>query len=251
MKAIILAGGEGVRMQHLFPNIPKPMIQACGRPFLEYVIYWLKSYNITDIILSVYHMKEKIENYFLDGSNFGVNIKYSADKGKLGTGGAIKNALQYIEDDETVLVLNGDTLFLIDLNDFILDFTTRNSNNKALCYIAFKYFERCNPRFGVAYFDDNMHVIGISKRFVEGDGYINGGIYLMKGRLKYMLNDISSFENDLFTEVIPDNIIVEYFSNADFIDMGVPEDYYTLCQDLKFLKKIMNLYKDSTKKSYS
>ena len=118
-KAVILAGGLGKRLRTELKDIPKPMASIEGRPFLEYVICnLLRKQGITEIILCVHYMADKIVDYFGDGSDFGVHILYSKESHDtpLGTGGALKAVEKYI-DDEPFLVMNGDSYAEINYND--------------------------------------------------------------------------------------------------------------------------------------
>ena len=89
MKAIILCGGEGTRLRPYTYTLPKTMLPVGGRPLLEYIIEHLKSSGITDIVLSVGYLREKIMNYFGDGKKFGVKIDYFLEDEALSTAGAI------------------------------------------------------------------------------------------------------------------------------------------------------------------
>src|SRR3989344_9142075 len=106
-QALILVGGLGTRLQPVVRDVPKPMADVNGRPFLEYVINHLKKFGVKEIILATGHMHEKIESYFGDGSKFGVKIKYSVETQPLGTGGAVRLARLLI--GERFLLVNGDT----------------------------------------------------------------------------------------------------------------------------------------------
>ena len=117
MKALILAGGFSTRLKNIVSDTPKPMALIAGKPFLEYQLQLLKESGITDIVLCVHFMANKIKSYFGDGKRFGTNITYSEEEMPLGTGGAIKFAEKYIGDH--FLVLNGDTFSDIDLNKFL------------------------------------------------------------------------------------------------------------------------------------
>lgn len=111
MKAIILAAGEGLRCRPLTLTRSKVMLPIANRPILEHVIDSLERNGITDIILIVGYKKERIMDYFEDGLNFGVKIKYIEQKAQLGTAHAIEQAKKLIgPEDSEFLVLNGDNL---------------------------------------------------------------------------------------------------------------------------------------------
>ena len=116
MQAVILAGGLGTRLGKLTRAMPKVMIPFHGRPFLYYVIKLLESRGIKDIVICAGYLGEQVGDFFGDGHEMGVNIKYSEEGEKLlGTGGALRRARDML--DSYFLVLNGDTYLPIDYHD--------------------------------------------------------------------------------------------------------------------------------------
>lgn len=124
MKAVIMAGGFGKRIARFYDDRPKPMIDICGRPVLEYQIENLRKSGITDIILVVHYMKDYIMDYFGDGSNLGVNISYYEEETPLGTAGALFKIKDKLSED--FLLINGDLIFSVDFRRMI-DFHRKNS----------------------------------------------------------------------------------------------------------------------------
>ncbi len=110
VKAVILAGGRGERLRPITDSIPKPMIEIGGKPLLQHQIDALKRGGITDIVICGSYLVEKIKNYFGDGSEFGVKIHYPDEPQQLGSGGAIRNAFQYLKDAERIVIINGDKM---------------------------------------------------------------------------------------------------------------------------------------------
>ena len=128
MKVIIMAGGMGTRIQSVRADVPKPMIEICGKPILQYQIENLKACGLTDITIGVGHLGHVIKDFFGDGSAFGVTISYFTEDHPLGTAGALfkmldGRACQDIQTstvlDEDFLLLCGDIIFDIDFNRFI------------------------------------------------------------------------------------------------------------------------------------
>ena len=116
MQAIILAGGLGTRLRSVVSDRPKPMALVEGKPFLEYVLQGLKKSGIDDIIFAVGYKGGMVEEYFGDGSRFGIRARYAYEEELLGTAGAIKNAGKYVTDEQ-FFVLNGDTFYQMDFGD--------------------------------------------------------------------------------------------------------------------------------------
>jgi len=124
-QVIILAGGLGTRLRPFTETIPKPMIDICGKPFLEHKLVQLKNSGTKKVLLCVAYLGEKIEGYFKDGKDFGLDIKYSYEKELMGTAGAVKQAESLIETDPFI-VMNGDTHTNLDLEELLLFHHTYN-----------------------------------------------------------------------------------------------------------------------------
>src|SRR5438034_1376163 len=113
MKAVILAGGEGTRLRPLTSNQPKPMMPIANAPMMEHIVRLLASHGFDDIVVTVAFLANHIRNYFGDGSEFGVRMQYATEESPLGTAGAVRNAMEQL--DETFLVVAGDALTDVDL----------------------------------------------------------------------------------------------------------------------------------------
>ena len=112
MQAVILAGGRGERLKPLTDAVPKPLVPVAGRPFLDFLVLYLKKRGIADIILLTGYLADMIERHVGDGSRFGVRIRCSREETPLGTGGALKKAVPLLRDE--FYFLNGDTLLPVD-----------------------------------------------------------------------------------------------------------------------------------------
>ena len=115
MKVVLMAGGRGTRISELFPNIPKPLIPINGIPVLEREIISLRNQGFKDIILTVGYMAEKIQQYFGNGNQLGVNISYFVEDKPLGNAGA----LFFLDLKEDFLLLNADALFDVNFNRMV------------------------------------------------------------------------------------------------------------------------------------
>lgn len=116
MKAVIMAGGKGTRIASINSDVPKPMIEICGKPILLWQIENLKARGLTDITLVIGHLGHVIRDYFQDGSNFGVHISYFEEKEPLGTAGALFKMPELTDD---FLLLCGDVMMDVDFQRFI------------------------------------------------------------------------------------------------------------------------------------
>ena len=177
MQAIILAGGLGTRLRSVVSDRPKPMALVEGKPFLEYVLQGLKKSGIDDIIFAVGYKGGMVEEYFGDGSRFGIRARYAYEEELLGTAGAIKNAGKYVTDEQ-FFVLNGDTFYQMDFGDL-----SRIQQEKNLEMALVLRGVPDISRYGAARLTDGLLTAFNEKNGNTGAGTINGGVYLMKRAL--------------------------------------------------------------------
>ncbi|MBT0605897.1 D-glycero-D-manno-heptose 1-phosphate guanosyltransferase, partial [Campylobacter lari] len=215
MQVIVLAGGLGTRLKSVVQDLPKPMAPINGKPFLTFVLEYLKKQGITEVILSVSYKYELIQEYFKDEFE-GMKIHYNVEKELLGTGGAIKDALKLIQNQ--AYVLNGDTIFDIDLKKLAL-------NDSKIC-IALKQMQNFD-RYGTVNVDDRGIVMSFEEKIFKKQGLINGGVYLLKKDIfdEFDLEKKFSFEEFLQSNCNALKIQTQIFDDY-FIDIGIPEDYY-------------------------
>ncbi|EAL1097315.1 D-glycero-D-manno-heptose 1-phosphate guanosyltransferase, partial [Campylobacter jejuni] len=190
MQAIILCGGLGTRLKSVIKDIPKPMAPINDKPFLEFIFEYLKKQGIKEVILAVSYKYEVIQEYFKD-EFLGIKIKYSIEKEPLGTGGAIKEALKFIKNE--AYVLNGDTIFDIDLKKLIL-------NNSKIC-LALKQMNDFD-RYGTVELDSKNYIKLFKEKEFKKQGLINGGIYFLN---KDIFNDFTLQEKFSFEEFLQEN----------------------------------------------
>ncbi|MGM9969520.1 MAG: D-glycero-beta-D-manno-heptose 1,7-bisphosphate 7-phosphatase [Anaeroplasma sp.] len=227
MQAIILAGGFGTRLQSVVSNVPKPMAPINNKPFLEYVLNDLNDYGFTKVILAVGYKSNIIYDYF--GEQFkNITLVYSYEDSPLGTGGCVKQALSYVDDD-FVFILNGDTMFKIDYDDMA------NNNCISIAVKKMKDFDR----YGEIVLKDDL-IISFKEKCYVKQGFINGGVYYLPKNIfnGYNLPERFSIEKDFFEKYIDKLNIKAYKSYDYFIDIGIPNDYEKAKQDFKMNKAL-------------
>lgn len=242
MKAIILTAGEGTRMRPLTTTRPKTMLITGGKPLIQYNIESLRDAGIKDITLVVGYKKEVIEEYFGDGSKFGVNINYAVQEGQLGTAHAIGSAEKYI--DESFIVLNGDIIVSYDLiRNLIEKYATRTSNNvKSVLTLI----EVDNPsNYGVVS-TINDKIVEIVEKPAPGEApsnLANAGIYLFSTEIfdairKTELSERGEYEitDSLKIELENGWEILGLISHEPWMDVGRPWELLKSNQD--FLEKM-------------
>ncbi len=224
MQAIILAGGFGTRLRSVIADLPKPLAPIHDKPFLAYLLHYLKSQGVTHIVLSVHFMGEKIQDYFK--STFeGLKIDYAIEKEPLGTGGAILHSLNFIDPQKPVFVLNGDTFLKCDYKKML------QAHGNSQLTMALRPVPDVS-RYGYVIVK-NDQVVSFQEKGIQQPGLINAGVYLLQAGLfkEYHLPEVFSFETDFLfkhiNELHPRAFIVDDY----FIDIGVPEDYEKARQD--------------------
>lgn len=225
MEAIILAGGFGTRLKHIVSNVPKPMAPINDRPFLVYILDYLKKYNFSKVIMAVGYKSNCIKDYFKN-SYKGMEIVYSEEDNPLGTGGAIKKAL-FNAITEEVFILNGDTFFDCNLNEM------RVAHKSSSCDItvAVKMMNDFS-RYGSVVLKDNKIIRFVEKQKTD-EGIINAGIYLINKKIFDGIQEIEFSFEQIILESLKYSMCA-YESNGYFIDIGVPEDYYKAQKDFVY-----------------
>lgn len=220
MEAVILAGGMGTRLRSVVRQVPKPMADINGRPFLSYILHNLTTCGVGRVFLSVGYMHEVIEGYF--GKRYeGLDLEYVVEDKPLGTGGAIKTALKRAGGGE-IIVLNGDTFFAIDL----LEMLDVHRSLHPLLTMAIKPLKNID-RYGTVIIQGGL-VKSFEEKTHKEHGYINGGVYIVDGEILEYLEEHEesfSFETDFLQKRIDGIRCASYISDAYFIDIGVPDDY--------------------------
>ncbi|OGW31447.1 MAG: hypothetical protein A3J81_02870 [Nitrospirae bacterium RIFOXYB2_FULL_43_5] len=232
MEAIILAGGAGTRLRSLVKDVPKPMADINGKPFICYLLDYLAAYDVKKILLSVGYKYEAIKDYF--GVQYkNMNIKYVIEDKPLGTGGALKKALMAAEGEE-FMVLNGDTFFNIDLRKMI-DFHHAEDSILTIAVKPMHDFDR----YGAVNIKDSR-VVGFEEKTFKRCGYINGGVYAMKKTISGFFDpdkDAFSFEVDFLHKKINNIRPFAFISDDYFIDIGMPDDYKKAQEELGPISK--------------
>ena len=224
VEAVVLAGGKGTRLQPVVADLPKPMADIGGRPFLCYLLQRLADAGIRRCVLATGYRHASIENYF--GNRFeDMELVYAVEKRPLGTGGGIANALRQIRSRQA-LVCNGDTFYAADLDRL---FRTHLEAGAAATMVLRPMED--GRRYGTVACR-GVYVSRFIEKSPENTGacLINGGIYLVdKDRLTTLMEAMDlpesfSFEQDVLP-ALPPRTLAGCPDNGFFIDIGIPEDY--------------------------
>ncbi|MHB0999385.1 MAG: nucleotidyltransferase family protein [Armatimonadota bacterium] len=195
MKAMILAAGVGSRLDPLTRNLPKPLVPIVNKPVMAHIIELLVQNDFTDIMVNLHYHGDQIEEYFGDGSKWGINIQYSMEDRLWGDAGSVKKCEDFF--DSTFLVVGGDDLADIDLRRLM----KQHKENKALCTISLSLVD--DPaEYGIVLINEK----GKITRFLEKpkgevifSNMANTGVYV--------------FEPDIF-EMIPKGVVYGFGKNV-------------------------------------
>jgi mannose-1-phosphate guanylyltransferase len=223
LQALILAGGEGTRLRPLTSTVPKPVVQLVNRPFITYMLAWLRGHGVDDVILSCGFMAEGVRRVLGDGSDLGIRLRYLEEPKPLGTGGALKFAHELL--DQRFLMLNGDVLTDIDLSAQ-LEAHERTGARATLALIEVE-----DPS---AYGLVRLESDGAVREFVEkprpeeiDTNLINAGAYVLERDVLESMPPAGttfSIERDVFPRLVG-NGLYGFPARAYWLDIGTPGRY--------------------------
>jgi D-glycero-alpha-D-manno-heptose 1-phosphate guanylyltransferase len=219
MEAIVLAGGLGTRLAARVQGLPKAMAPVSGRPFLEILLHQLARCGVTRAVLSVGYLHAAIEDHFAT-SFAGMRLDYAVEETPLGTGGAIRKALDMAEED-AALVLNGDTF--LDA-DYAAMMRFHRAEGAAMTMAVTHQADIA--RYGGVILRDKR-IVGFEEKGRSGPGWINAGAYALSRNLAWPpeLGEKFSFETNFLAPQIEGLKPAAFAVDGFFLDIGVPEDY--------------------------
>lgn len=218
--ALILAGGMGTRLRPVVGDVPKPLADIAGRPFLHWLLRSLGHQGIREVYLSVGYRHEVLMDAL--GCGFeGLRLHYIIEHEPLGTGGAILYALQQIPH-EHVLVLNGDTFAVLDLDHFV----ATAIGEEADLAISLAHVPDAG-RYGTVAIDQDGRIEAFVEKGCIGAGWINAGVYVFHRDCLAGLTLPAAFslEQDFMSPYRSRLRMIGMPVIRDFIDIGVPYDY--------------------------
>jgi len=218
MEAIVLAGGLGTRLRQIIPDRPKVLAPIGGQPFLAILLSNLAEKGFSRAVLSLGYMADEITKLF--GPRFaGMDLVFVVEESPLGTGGAIRTAMEHCLTDH-VFIFNGDTF--LDLEAKAVEAQWRNRRRPII--VASKVSD--TSRYGRLTIEDNQ-VIGFTEKGVPGTGFINAGCYVLSTKQldAFSVNQAFSLEKDYLYPTAQAQPFDLFISDGQFIDIGIPEDY--------------------------
>jgi mannose-1-phosphate guanylyltransferase / phosphomannomutase len=225
MRAVLMAGGTGTRLRPLTCDLPKPMVPILNRPITEHIINLLKRHGIKEVIATLHYLPDAIRDYFGDGSDFDVNMRYVVEEDRpLGTAGCVKNVESLL--DQTFLVISGDSVTDIDLTAAIKFHQDKRSQATLILHRV-----KEPMAFGVVITDDHQRI----QRFLEKPSTsevfsdtVNTGIYILEPEILQYLepHTTSDFSQDLFPLLLERSIpMFGYVADGYWCDVGSLDTY--------------------------
>jgi mannose-1-phosphate guanylyltransferase len=202
-------------------NTPKPMLTVAGIPVTEHQLMMAKAAGIKEIVLATSYLSDVFTPYFGDGSRWGMSIKYAVEKEPLGTGGAIRNAAQLLENQESVVILNGDVLSSHDLAEQIRQHEAHDAD------VTLHLTEVEDARaFGCVPTDAQGRVTAFLEKMDNPvTNQINAGCYVFNPRViaSIPLDTVVSVERETFPQLVSSGAkIYGYLENTYWLDIGTP-----------------------------
>ncbi|HEY1591321.1 MAG TPA: NDP-sugar synthase [Solirubrobacteraceae bacterium] len=230
MQALILAGGEGTRLRPLTSTVPKPVVPLANRPFISFMIAWLRRHGVDDVILSCGFMAERVRDVLGDGESLGVRLRYVEEPRPLGTGGALRYAGDLL--DERFLMLNGDVLSDIDLSAQL----RRHEQTGARGTIALVAVEDPSAYGLVQRNPDNSVSEFLEKPSPDeiDSNLINAGAYVLD---RSILDEMApggttiSIERDVFPTLVGRGLY-GFEATGYWLDIGTPDGYLQATFDI-------------------
>lgn len=232
---LILAGGRGVNMRPFTFEMPKGLFPVGGKPILEHLVNLLSRFNIRNLIFSIGILGEKIEEYFGNGQKFGVSITYVREEKEVGTGGALILAKKYLRD-KSFLVIHGDILIDINLNDLI--FFHKDSG----CISTIAVTSVVDPsQYGEITLNGSKITNFIEKpqKGKQKSQLISSGLYVVNQEIfSYLPKSGSAQLENIFPKLAVEKVLAGYPFEGEFIDIGTPQSYEEAIRKWSSLKEV-------------
>lgn len=219
MQAVILAGGLGTRLWPITETIPKPMVPVAGVPYLEHQLRLLAGQGIQDVLLLTGYLGEKIESYFGDGASLGLRLSYSREPSPLGTGGALREAKDRLQD-----------AFLLIYGDSYLPIRYVEVYKRLIAASAQGLLVVCDNRLcdtsvtGNVELDDKGFVSRYEKDSRDPLSYVEAGVLVLHRSVVDLMppQGVVSLEKEVFPKLIGKGMVA-FVTTQRFYDIGTPE----------------------------
>jgi mannose-1-phosphate guanylyltransferase len=231
MQAIVLVGGEGTRLRPLTTDVPKPALTLVDRPFLAYMVEWLGTHGVTEVVLACGFLPDVLQEALGEGEHEGVRLRYVVEPERRGTAGAIRFAADQLGNalEDRFLALNGDVLTDLDLTEL----GRRHEELGAQATLALYRVEDC-AAYGVVSVQPDGWVLDFSEKTGEPvPGEVNAGAYWLERSVLELIppdRDVS-IEREVFPRLVGDGLAALCLEGY-WMDIGTPERYLQASWDI-------------------
>ena len=221
---LILAGGFGTRLSKVVSDVPKPLAPVAGKPFLHYVLATYLQQGVSDFVFLVHHMAGKVVDYIETEQNGGLltdcRVRFVEEHEPLGTGGAVANAVKELGLSQGFLVTNADTWLSAGVDAVY--------GKEPACMAVLEVSD--TSRYGKVKPENGLVAAFEEKRPDAGPGFINAGLYYLEPMLFAGWDGAAfSMETAMFPQLVAKQQLHAAQIDSNFIDIGIPEDYYRFC----------------------
>jgi NDP-sugar pyrophosphorylase family protein len=219
MQAVILAGGLGTRLLPLTEAIPKPMVQVAGSPYLKHQLQLLADQEIRDIVLLTGYLGEQIESYFGDGASLNLRISYSREPSPLGTGGALRQARELLQD--SFLLIYGDSYLPIRYADAMERLASSGAEGIVVVYDNRLADTSVKNNIEL---DDSGYVSRYEKDSLDRLSFVEAGVLALRRSVVERLPEGTvSLEKEIFPKLIAAKQLAALVTTQRFYDIGTPD----------------------------
>jgi mannose-1-phosphate guanylyltransferase len=231
MQAIVLVGGEGTRLRPLTDSIPKPALTLVDRPFLAYMVEWLATHGVTEVVLACGFLPDVLRRALGEGERGGVRLSYVTEPDRRGTAGAIRFAAEALGDrlEERFLALNGDVLCDLDLTALV----RAHEQREARATLALHPVEDSSA-YGLVSCDADGAVLDFTEKTGEPvAGEINAGVYVLERSVLDLISPgrAVSIEHEVFPRLVGAGLHGIRLDGY-WMDIGTPERYLRASWDI-------------------
>jgi mannose-1-phosphate guanylyltransferase len=211
--AVILSGGQGIRLRPITNDIPKGLVPVAGKPLLQWVVEWLRENGVSELVIGVAYLKEKIMKHFGNGDKFGVKINYSAHSVEGGTGEGFRLAISRFVEADTFFALNGDQITDIRLRDLAKAHTGKG----VLATIATAH---ARLPFGLVTSDRYGYCKGFVEKPLLKDVFCSSGIYVFSRGILDYLPQKGDIEKNVFPQLVRERRLKAYKHGGRFLTVN-------------------------------
>jgi len=224
--AVVLAGGPATRLRPLTDNTPKGLVMVGGKPLLDWVIEWLRSCGVRNVVMGVAHLKEKVIEHFGDGSKYGLRIAYTVHTVEGGTAEGFRLAIQRYVHDENFFAMNGDQI--VDLA--LTELSRFHMTQRPIATIVGGH-TRC--AFGHLLADNDGNLLSFLEKPLCDHVFINTGIYVFNRRILDYMPEKGDVEETVFRELAKRKQVKVFPFKGRFLTINTYKDLMEANKEMK------------------